>query len=325
MSDLETHPIVYTAKFSDADEASSLLSSSYATVRLEPLTGSSFDFEVSGLKLPDLDIYRSGSTTGLSFKSVEHFDGFTFSSMRCGALEVVSAAAAHIVSDNLDLAIDAKTVDTLFMSRQSAFCGLAISAKAIQKGLEERINDAAPRRLSFKSPWTPLQISSSYIGLCDILYEGFRGGGHLENNPIAVRNMQDALINLIVYGVEHNYSEALAAGSLEAPALIRRAIDYMHAHAHLPISTVDIAQELRVGVRTLQLSFQRWAETTPHHYLRSIRLKLARRDLLDGSGAPVGVVAKRWGFNSPGEFARLYHLAFDEKPAHVFRRELDRK
>lgn len=89
-----------------------------------------------------------------------------------------------------------------------------------------------------------------------------------------------------------------------------------------PISIEEVCQHLRASRRTVQNSFQSVAQTTPLHYLRSIRLNAVRRQLLStrGSHAGVGEIATSWGFAHLGHFAAQYKQLFGESPSATGRR-----
>lgn len=103
---------------------------------------------------------------------------------------------------------------------------------------------------------------------------------------------------------------------------LRRAVEFVHANADLPLGVSDIAEAAGLTVRGLQLAFRRAFDQTPLHYLREVRLDRARDDLSQGdrSSLEVGEVAARWGFVSGGRFAQHYARRFGERPSDTLRR-----
>jgi len=118
----------------------------------------------------------------------------------------------------------------------------------------------------------------------------------------------------------HTTTETVAASGTE-PRTVRAAIDFAHAHAHLPISGTEIAAAVGVSPRALQQAFRRHLETTPSALLRSIRLGHVRQELLHNrpEGTQVSEVARRWGFIHLGRFSASYFLAFNELPSQTLR------
>ncbi|MFE7844454.1 helix-turn-helix domain-containing protein [Microbacterium sp. NPDC057407] len=103
---------------------------------------------------------------------------------------------------------------------------------------------------------------------------------------------------------------------------VRLAVSYMEAHAHEPITVGDVAVAAATTTRSLQSAFRRAYDMTPMQYLRRLRLRLAREELLASSDPRLSVrdVAHRWGFTHPGRFAQQYAAAFGEHPSTTLRR-----
>ena len=77
-----------------------------------------------------------------------------------------------------------------------------------------------------------------------------------------------------------------------------------------------------VSTRALQLSFRRFRNTTPMAYLRTVRLELARTELVNAGrqGSSVAAVANAVGLGHLGRFSRDYHARFGELPSHTLQR-----
>ena len=103
---------------------------------------------------------------------------------------------------------------------------------------------------------------------------------------------------------------------------VRRAVAYMEAHAAEPITVGDIAVAAGTTARSLQEAFRRRFDMSPMQFLRRLRLRLAREQLLDGQnvGLTVRGAALRWGFAHAGRFAQQYLAEFGEHPSQTLRR-----
>lgn len=106
-----------------------------------------------------------------------------------------------------------------------------------------------------------------------------------------------------------------------APRYVRRAEDYMQAHAaELPTIT-EVAAAVGVSVRTLSAGFRRFRDTSPSDFLRERRLQGIRDDLAAARpGETVATVAARWGWMNFGVFARTYRTRFGELPSQTLLR-----
>jgi transcriptional regulator GlxA family with amidase domain len=98
---------------------------------------------------------------------------------------------------------------------------------------------------------------------------------------------------------------------------LRRAIAYIHEHAHEEVTATSIARAACVTTRAVQLAFRRYLGTTPSAYLRQVRLGHAHLDLLSAAHTESGTVtqiANRWGFNHQGRFAAYYRQTYGQNP-----------
>ena len=104
------------------------------------------------------------------------------------------------------------------------------------------------------------------------------------------------------------------------PGALRRALAYIDAHAHIPITLTDIAAAARVTPRTVQHAFRRYLDTTPTAHLRRIRLDHAHHDLQTADptrGDTVTAIAHRWGFPNTSRFTTAYRTTYGHTPSHT--------
>ena len=101
-----------------------------------------------------------------------------------------------------------------------------------------------------------------------------------------------------------------------ATTRVRDAVEYMHASAHTPITTTDVAEHVGLSVRGLQQAFQRQVGTAPNAMLRGIRMDRVREELRQAAPGDLTVasVAVRWGFAHLGRFSAAYAKRFGEYP-----------
>jgi AraC-like DNA-binding protein len=83
-------------------------------------------------------------------------------------------------------------------------------------------------------------------------------------NDLACRSFIDLLLYSMLQALPNDYSERLARLAWSAvPGTERRAEEYIHAHAAQPIGLHDIAAAAGCSVRSLQLGFKQFLDTTP--------------------------------------------------------------
>ncbi|PCN46569.1 AraC family transcriptional regulator [Curtobacterium sp. 'Ferrero'] len=107
-----------------------------------------------------------------------------------------------------------------------------------------------------------------------------------------------------------------------ATGRVREAVEYMHAFAHTPITTTDVAARVGLSVRGLQQAFQRQVGTAPNTMLRGIRMDHVHDELRRGRPGEVTVasIAVRWGFAHLGRFSAAYASRFGEYPRDTLHR-----
>lgn len=120
------------------------------------------------------------------------------------------------------------------------------------------------------------------------------------------------------------YRSADLPPQLAAPrnARMRVAVEYVHANAHLPITSTTIAKAADLSLRALQEGFQRTFDLAPTAYLRQVRLDRAHDELTaaDPATTSVAAVARTWGFAHLGRFSASYAARFGEYPRETLAR-----
>lgn len=179
------------------------------------------------------------------------------------------------------------------------------------------------------SPLVEGSTPSGYLvkNLVETIISGMLGDGILLHSPIAMVNLTQALADLLMRLVPHRYSQRLEqAAFTPAPRHVRRAIDFMHANIAEPITIAMIAQSANVSVRSLETGFRTFKGATPGSYLRTLRLRAARKDLLDRSNLQsIRDICLKWGFVHAGRFSALYASVYGESPRETRRRKTSSK
>jgi AraC-like DNA-binding protein len=114
---------------------------------------------------------------------------------------------------------------------------------------------------------------------------------------------------------------AAVTGSGPEHQRLRRALDYVQAHAREPIGTPEIAAAAGLSPRGLQQSLRRHLDQTPGELLRSVRLDGALDELrrAERDETSVADIARGWGFGHLGRFSAAYRSRFGELPSDTLR------
>ena len=103
--------------------------------------------------------------------------------------------------------------------------------------------------------------------------------------------------------------------------ITRQARDLVLSRPTEPMTVGDLCAALKVSRRTLQSCFQTVLGTSPHQYLRTVRLNGLHRALRQGRpGDAVQVLAADWGFWHLSNCAADYRRLFGELPSVTLRR-----
>jgi AraC-like DNA-binding protein len=142
----------------------------------------------------------------------------------------------------------------------------------------------------------------------------------LLDHPLAVGTLQRMLVEGLLLGQPHNYSEALAQPDRPvAPRAVRQAMELIRDRPDQPWTTAVLARSVAVSARSLQDGFARSIGVSPMRYLREVRLDRVHADLrsADPQAATVSQVAGRWGFVYLSRFAAAYREKFGENPSQT--------
>ncbi|GIH67926.1 AraC family transcriptional regulator [Sphaerimonospora thailandensis] len=163
----------------------------------------------------------------------------------------------------------------------------------------------------------------SWLSIVDMIRREAETDGDLLTRPLALEQLEGLLMTQLLLTQPSNYTPALSGEQPRtAPAAVNRAMELFEARAGEPLTVVNVAEAVGVGVRALQEGFRRHLETTPTAYLRDVRLERVRAELTacGPDTATIAEVARRWGFVHLGQFSRAYRERFGETPAETLTR-----
>ncbi len=164
-------------------------------------------------------------------------------------------------------------------------------------------------------------LQAQMEGLAD-LAEGL--GDSRALSPVAAADWREALLDALILGHRHGLSEAIRkfSGRGESlPCALRRARDCLHAYAAEPLDLARLAAAAGIGIRALQLGFQRHFGTSISDMLLDIRLSYLNAQLKRAApDARIIDIAFDLGFTHLGRMAGAYRAKFGETPSATLRR-----
>ena len=141
--------------------------------------------------------------------------------------------------------------------------------------------------------------------------------------PVFVqRLLVETMLSRLLMAMDNTAAQESGLSPDSESRLIRRFRDLLERHASEELAVPDIAENLGVSVRTLQLALRSEVGATPSELLRRVRLDRAREMLLAAEPGQETIIsiAERCGFSHQGRFSALYLDTFGELPSESLRR-----
>lgn len=254
------------------------------------------------------------------------FDGFVLVEVplkgagqyRCGRETVIGDADRAIVMSP-DKPIRLELSPTLSQLIVRIDQSLIDRACATHLGYQPKERIAFDLGLDMSGP-----AGSAWMSALRHVVDGGAAFGALLRNPSYTAHIEQMFIDTLLYGHSHNLShrfDLTRTRPAVAPAYVRRAVEYLEAHAAETVSVEQLAQAVGVSARALFCAFRDTYDQTPMGYLRELRLSRVREALRDADPATTNLthLAMQWGFFHYGRFATYYRERFGERPQDTLR------
>lgn len=200
---------------------------------------------------------------------------------------------------------------------------LTVDGAGIRKAMRQRFRKLAPFR-----EWVGLLPESPRLATLQSTARWMAGEADRAGSPVATPGKsrlfaQRLLLSLIVDCLsEASPSDSEPVQDLSL-AQVRRAEEWINANLTEAIGVDEVSSATGVGVRSLQLSFNRIHGCSPQEFIINRRLDEARQQLLVAMPeATVTSIATGLGFFELGRFAQRYRRRFAESPSATRARSL---
>jgi AraC-like DNA-binding protein len=221
---------------------------------------------------------------------------------------------ASCYSQNDVLAFNVDWCGRLDLSPPGSFLNSAISAEQVSLGF---------RALYGFEPEAPVRFAERLVGnspaairaqqVIRLLHADHGGSALLQK----VRAQWAVLELLSSWPHSHTDREP---DSRVPSSMVRRAVEYINVNLDQPISLVDVALAMDVGLRALTSAFRKHLGETPGRYMRARRLDSAKAMLDANPALTVMEAATHWQFSNPGMFSRYFQMRFGYLPGMTRRR-----
>lgn len=307
----------------DRERAESVVGELFVTNRLD-LTGAGepLDVRITGLQLGGLTLGRLSYGRPVVLRTAEAGDFHVNAPLSGRARSSGGWPGPAVVTAPGRAAVFGpdRQAEIAWTANCTQLC-MMISRADVETELEGLLGRSLNARLDF-DPAMDLtsRDSRAWREVLGMLAKELEDGPRLIDHPSVGRHVRGLVIDGLLLGQRHTYTDALSAATSAAPrSVVARAMDLVHDRPDEPWSTVRLATEVHVSVRALQEGFRREVGLPPMSFVRDVRLRRAR-DLLrvaDPERTTVARVAARVGIAHPGRFAAAYRDAFGELPSET--------
>jgi AraC-like DNA-binding protein len=240
-----------------------------------------------------------------------------------GDLMLIQGGNATMGTALCGLAFRPSPQTRLVTSDDSVRTNVFIKAAEVEQALENMLDMRLRKPLELRPhlDWSCGLAASLKFQLDFVMCEFGRPDG-IASSAVALASTTDLLMTLILRGAAHNYVNQLEIRSgCAVPAYVQRAEEFMRVHCADPVRLSDVAAAARCSIRTLGAVFQRFRGQTPLGALHAFRLEEVHAELSRGAtDAPIGAVARRYGFTNASRFVIAFRRRFGETPSDVVRR-----
>lgn len=323
MANLENHQILSSK---DLHEMRDLLTTLTSTDEVDVIGhGHDVDASLRHASFSDINLFHvTYGHVPTRVHAYEHDDdAFMLFILTGGAADVRHKGEEFTISADTALMRDARLPT---MARQEAFASFAIpfSIDSLKQHVVTLVGEEAyasdikfNAKVDMNTPGgRHLRDTVSYIA--DAL------DGPLRNldQPMLLDSLKDLLFTSVLTLLPNSCTDLLQCRSTVSvvPYYVKRARDYIHAHAASAITLQQLTGHAGCGYRTLQVAFNDAYGMPPMSYVKFVRLNGAHSDLLFAEdGVTVSDVASKWGFVNVGRFAQSYMKQFGIKPSQTLR------
>lgn len=197
---------------------------------------------------------------------------------------------------------------------------IRLPAARVATHIEQLLQSDGPSPLEDVSVAHASDSVSSLLQFATYVMNDLDGPGTLAAHPYAQETAATLLVELTSLALlDQRASETGIRQDVPASeAQVRQAEAYMEANLDEPISIADIAADVGVSARALQLAFRRHRAKTPTQTLRDFRLERTHSRLSSANDASsVTQVAFECGFAHLGRFANAYLERYGERPSET--------
>ncbi|MCQ2995370.1 helix-turn-helix transcriptional regulator [Pseudomonas syringae] len=282
----------------------------------------SFDYRKKICFIGNFFVSSSYTSSGWGFEMTSETDGFMLSLPKCGLSEWVIKTDRLSHTTGSVLVLDSQLITSGRFSMGTQNNTVFVPNLMLVEELSMCLGFPALQRISFKNHQNFNREANALLShLISSILLGATGTAPLLTAPLAVKNLQQALITAMLHVLPNNYSRFLLDDSTvipPTPKLIKSAISFIMQNSECPITLSDIAKHSSVSVRALQLGFKKYRGMTPLEYIRGIRLENVNLALSDPLNLmTIKELALKAGFTNYYLFSKYFYQRYGVSPDKI--------
>lgn len=309
---------------SDVEQTRQIFGKLYSKVTLEPTRGLPLNYATQVLSFGSVHVATDEWTGGVQLSTSAIGERYILSFPVNGVLEGTVGNEEYIgVPGRRGVLFSARQSSTLTIGMRNVTRNVIIDRAALEAHLTMLTGQELDGPLCF-SP--DLDLTQSAGAAVYSLAQLIRQEAERPTpSRQVIASLREALSTALLTGQPHNAAALFVAPAPRVtPACVRRAEEYITAHAAAAISLEDIVAAVGVPARSLQASFQTYRGTTPMAFLRDRRFELARQGLLNADAqTTVARVICDLGIGHAGRFSSEYKQRFGESPSDTLARVVE--
>lgn len=313
---IQSHPDII---INNADSACAHFADNNASVVIKAGENRLFNYRKKICFIGGFFVSSSYTSSGWGFDMRSEVDGFMLSLPKSGLSEWVVKTEKLNHTNGSVLVLDSQLITSGSFSMGTQNNTVFIPNSILAEELSMLLGVPAIQRIKFRNHQAFNQEANALLDhLIASILLGTTGDAPLLIAPLAVKNLQQALITTMLHVLPNNYSRFLLDDSTiipPTPKLIKSAINFIVQNSSCPITVSDIAKYSSVSVRALQLGFKKYRGMTPLEYIRGVRLENVKWALADplNTFTPKDLALK-FGFTNYYLFSKYFYQKYGVSP-----------
>ncbi len=309
----------FSLKTQDIDVLGERLSVCDEKKVVRPVSQGSFDYATCFCMLGDSFVSSSCSGSGWAYENFGEMDGVMFMMPEVGAISWKSFGGSQLVKPGQVALTDYRYSDSVSYEPGVKYRTVYIDNVDLFKGLTMLLGQPPKARVYFSG----VRGTSVQRDFMTNIVDNVISYASSASLPIAgvTAGLKESLVAFVLYGFANNYSHILNDQSsvlIPTPYTIKKAELFMIESLSRDITVSEIALQVGISIRSLQMGFKKFKNTTPMRFLRGIRLQRSREMLASAECKQTPLeIAMACGFTNYQLYQKYYFSLYGERPTDL--------